>query len=145
VLKTLTEREERYRSRFKRLEEYLDILRIIREKYSEEEFLSDAFIYSTGERNLHLAIESLFDLGNMALSEVDAEVPYTYADILNLMKDKKIIDNELHTRIEKLPGFRNILVHEYAYLDRKIVYRKIKDGLVDFEDFKKALYAHFKL
>jgi len=57
----------------------------------------------------------------------------------------KIIDNELHTRIEKLPGFRNILVHEYAYLDRKIVYRKIKDGLVDFEDFKKALYAHFKL
>ncbi|MCL5987275.1 MAG: DUF86 domain-containing protein [Actinobacteria bacterium] len=144
-MKTLTEREERLRGRFKKLEEYFSILRIVREKYGEAEFLSDAFIYSTGERNLHLAIESLFDLGNMALSEVDAEVPYTYADILSLLKDKKIIDKELHARIEKLPGFRNILVHEYANLDRKIVYRKIKEDLVDLEDFAKVLYAYLKL
>ncbi len=38
-----------------------------------------------------------------------------------------------------MAGFRNILVHEYLEIDRRRVYQVLRDDLVDFERFIKAV------
>jgi uncharacterized protein YutE (UPF0331/DUF86 family) len=38
-----------------------------------------------------------------------------------------------------MAGFRNILVHEYLEIDRRKVYRVLRDDLGDFDRFVKAV------
>jgi uncharacterized protein YutE (UPF0331/DUF86 family) len=39
-----------------------------------------------------------------------------------------------------MAGLRNILVHDYLFeIDRRLVYRALKDRLVDCEQFTKAV------
>ncbi len=40
-----------------------------------------------------------------------------------------------------LTRFRNILVHDYLTIDPKIVFERSTAGLVDFDDFGKAMVA----
>ena len=39
-------------------------------------------------------------------------------------------------------GFRNILVHDYLDVDRKIVHNVLQNGLADLEELKKS-FAEF--
>ena len=36
-----------------------------------------------------------------------------------------------------IANFRNILVHDYEKIDREIVYSKLQNNIIDFENFKK--------
>ena len=38
-----------------------------------------------------------------------------------------------------MAGFRNVLVHEYLEIDRRRVFRAMRDDLGDFEKFIKAV------
>ncbi len=43
--------------------------------------------------------------------------------------------------MRKMKGFRNILVHEYGYVDDAIVYQTVTTKLNDFAEFKKEILA----
>jgi uncharacterized protein YutE (UPF0331/DUF86 family) len=42
---------------------------------------------------------------------------------------------ECAQRLSRLAGFRNVLVHEYAKVDPSEVYRNLREGLADFDQF----------
>ena len=133
------------KTRLKKFEECISILKNIRDRISLEEFLKEPFYYSTGERNLHLAIEALLDISNFVISKYGFQQPETYGDIIQILADEKVIEHEFASKIEKLPAFRNLLVHEYLVIDRKIVYEKIKDSLSDLEKFMQRLINFLKI
>lgn len=129
------------RKRLNSLDEYLEILRGL-QKYSLDEFLSNPEIYGSAERFLQLAVETTTDMGNHIISTLGLGEVNWYSDIAALMEEKGYITVDLRERWIKMIGFRNILVHDYLEVDRKIVYNVLQNGVDDLEKLKRA-FAEF--
>ncbi len=113
-------------TRLERLRQYLDVLDAVLQ-YDPERFVQDPFIHGTAERNFHLGIESLLDIGNHVISERGYPKPESYADIFRILGERGIIPPELLAELDGMAAFRNVLVHDYLRLDREKVYRIIQD------------------
>lgn len=113
-------------SRLERLREYLKILNAIQE-YDVTVFVKDPFIHGTAERNLHLAIECLLDIGNHIIADHGFERPESYADVFRILHQNKIIDDRLNSNLAGMASFRNVLVHDYIDLDRAKVHQIIME------------------
>ncbi len=108
-------------ARLERLREYFVILESV-QVYDIDRFVQDPFIHGTAERNLHLAIECLLDVGNHVISDRGYPKPENYADIFRILADHKVIPEHLFRELAGMAAFRNVLVHDYLRLDRKRVY-----------------------
>ena len=113
-------------SRLERLQNYLKILKAI-PQYDINLFLKDPFIHGTAERNLHLAIECLLDIGNHIIADRGFERPENYSDVFRILRDNQVIGDSLYRKLEGMASFRNVLVHDYINLDRSRVYQIIRD------------------
>jgi uncharacterized protein YutE (UPF0331/DUF86 family) len=118
-------KKEVLEARLERVREYLDILDSVL-KFDERIFLSDPFIYSTAERNLHLIIEALIDIGNHVISYPK---PETYAEVFRILRDRDVISENLFNQIDGMASFRNLLVYDYLKIDRKQIYQLLKTRL----------------
>lgn len=134
-------RVEVIRKRIEKLEEYIEILHGL-QKYSLQEFLDNPEHYGSTERFLQLAIETTTDIGNHIISSLGLGEVNWYSDIAGIIEEKGYISVELRERWIKMIGFRNILVHDYLEVDRKIVFDVLQNRLNDLEDLKKA-FARF--
>jgi uncharacterized protein YutE (UPF0331/DUF86 family) len=113
-------------ARLERLRKYLSILASIQE-FDCDRFIQDPFIHGTAERNLHLAIECLLDIGNHIIADLGYTKPESYADIFLILSQNKVIPPQLYKKLDGMAAFRNVLVHDYLRLDRKRVHQMIKD------------------
>ena len=134
-------RQEVIRRRLNKLDEYLDILRGMR-KYSLAEFIEEPEHYGSAERFLQLAIEALTDLGNHVIADLRLGVVDTYSDIPAILANSGYIDADLREKWLKIIGFRNVLVHDYAEIDRSIVYQVLQHRLGDLEQLR-LVFARF--
>lgn len=125
-------RKEVFVARLERLTEYVSILHSVL-KYDLEKFLADPFIYGTAERNLHLTIECLLDIGNHIIADQGLEKPESYADILRILSERSIIPADLFQALEGMAAFRNVLVHDYVKLDRAKIYQVLGEKLPALE------------
>ncbi len=129
------------RKRLEKLDEYLAILRQL-QRYSYDEFVANPERYGSAERFLQLAIESLNDVGNHVVAESGLGTVDWYSDIPRRLREAGLIDSSQEETWIKMIGFRNILVHDYLKIDRKIVFRVLQDNLGDLEAFKQV-FARF--
>ncbi len=129
------------RKRLNALDEYLKVLHGL-QKYPLEEFLENPEHYGSAERFLQLAIETTIDIGNHIVSSMGLGEVNWYSDIAALLEEKGYIDIELREQWMKMIGFRNILVHDYLEVNRKIVFEVLHSRLGDLEKLKKA-FASF--
>lgn len=107
------------------LETYLKHLEEL-QKYPKEKILSEWKIYDLVDRKLHLAVETFLTLGEIVISEFGFSKPNTYADIPRILFENKVIREELKDKLVDLARFRNVLVHDYLYLDHKKVYQHLQ-------------------
>jgi len=129
------------RKRLNKLDEYLAILHSLRQ-YSFEEFVADPEHYGSAERFLHLAIESLSDIGNHVVADMGLGTVNSYSDIPRLLYESAYIDVEMRETWIQMIGFRNVLVHDYLDVDRKLVYTVLQENLGDFEVLRRV-FAQF--
>lgn len=115
-------------ARLERLREYFVILESVQD-YDVDHFVKDPFIHGTAERNLHLAIECLLDIGNHLISDRGYPKPESYADIFRILAERKVIPEDLFQELAGMAAFRNVLVHDYLRLDRKRVYQILCEKL----------------
>lgn len=134
-------REEIIRKRLNKLDEYLGVLKKL-QRYSFEEFKADPEYYGSAERFLHLAIEAIIDMGNHVIADSELGVVNWYSDIPKIMAEKGFISSELEEKWIRMIGFRNILVHEYIDIDRRIVYDVLQNNIHDLGELKRA-FAQF--
>lgn len=116
---------ELLRKRLTRLEQYLSILGQIG-NYTYDEFANDPEKYGSAERFLQLSIETVNDLGNHVVSDLQLGEVNWQSDIPNLLLKHGLLDEQLSRTWTKMIGFRNILVHDYMDIDRKQVYGSIQ-------------------
>jgi uncharacterized protein YutE (UPF0331/DUF86 family) len=135
VNKTLVQRK------LSHLEKYYKYL-LTAQNYSEEDFSSDPLKFGSVERFLQLSIEIISDLGNHVVGDKNLGDVSTYSDIPRCLLKANIINEDQADTWIKMAGFRNILVHEYAELDRKIVFNILHNN-IDFIKNIMDLFAEF--
>lgn len=127
--------------RISKLEEFIQYLLQI-QQYDYKSFMKKPEIFGSAERFLHMAIESLIDMGNHVIADMNlGEVGY-YSDIPLILMNKGYLNEDQKNNFIKMIGFRNTLVHEYIDIDRKIVYDILKNHLEDIKDLEKV-FAQF--
>jgi len=134
-------RPEIIRKKLNKLDEYLVILGKA-QRYSYDEFLSNPEYYGSVERFLHLAIESVTDIGNHLVAELNMGRIEWYSDIPRLLAENEYLSQELADKWIRMIGFRNTLVHEYIDIDRRIVFDILQNNLADLVQLKKV-FAQF--
>lgn len=134
-------RPEVIRKRLNKLDEYLAVLHSL-QRYGLDEFLHDPEHYGSAERFLQLAIETVTDLGNHVIAELALGTVNSYSDIPSILAEHGYLATDLKEKWIQMVGFRNILVHDYLDVDRRIVYEVLQHGLEDLEALRQV-FARF--
>jgi uncharacterized protein YutE (UPF0331/DUF86 family) len=123
-------KSEVIRKRLNALDVHMGVLRR-QQAYSFDAFVSDPERYGSVERFLQLSIEILIDLGNHVVADEGLGVVNWHSDIPVILAESGYIDDVLKERWIQMIGFRNILVHAYLEIDRRIVYDVLQNQLDD--------------
>ena len=107
---------------------------------SVKQLADDEDLQDIISRNLELAIQSCIDVA-AHLCGAHGVVPTTAGEAFDLLAKKSLIARSLAARMRRAVGFRNVLVHEYAEVDWKIVMRVIRTDSRDLAAFGKAVLA----
>lgn len=118
----------------KRLEKALQILQQS-SKISFEELTGNEVLLSAVERNLHVAIECILDIGNHIIAEKGFKTPEDNNDIIRILGEEGVITSDFARKIKGIVGFRNILIHEYTEIDYKLLYNYLIYRLNDLREF----------
>ena len=126
-------------ARIGKIREYVALLRKIRGMADEQRFVKDPLVYGNAERYLQLAIQAVLDISNHIVADMNLSLPADSTELFELLAKHKVLPIRLSKKLTPMAGFRNILVHEYLEIDRRRVYRVLKNDLGDFEKFIKAV------
>ena len=129
-------------SKIELLQEYLAFLEESK-NYKESEFIQSKLIHGSVERYLHLSIEATIDIGNHIISKNGWGSVHWYQDIAAIFQEKGYIDSDLCALWIKMIRFRNLLVHEYAKIDKKEVYNVLQNHLIDIVRIQKMFVERF--
>jgi uncharacterized protein YutE (UPF0331/DUF86 family) len=125
------------------LEDYVRLLRGYQER-SFEEVKEDPTLRGAIERYLSVALECVFDVGEMVISLEGLRKPESYRDVMEILGERGILSKNFVEKFSPAGGFRNILIHGYAKVDVKKVYKFLQENLIDFEDFAKQIARYLE-
>jgi uncharacterized protein YutE (UPF0331/DUF86 family) len=125
-------------NRLDALEGYLAELRSF-QSVSREDFIREPALHHLAERYLHLACESVLDIAHHVISDEEYRQAQSYKDAMDVLREEKLIDQELAERLKGWMGFRNVLVHMYLEIDHGRTYDAIRDDLGDLDEFAAAM------
>jgi len=121
-------------AKLSKLKQYLNYLRELR-RSSFEDFMGDFKITGAVERYLQVSIECMIDVGNEIISSLQLQRPERYRDIPYILARSGVISERFADTMASMIGFRNLLVHDYAAINLKLVYEFLQTKLTDFEEF----------
>lgn len=124
-------------SRLAKLDEYVSRLKRF-ESVSFQEYHDNQDMQALVERYLQLAIQMCIDIANYIIARKKLGFPFEQKNIFVLLAKQGIISNDLSIRIKGIVSFRNILVHNYMDIDPEKVYRILKQGFNDFDEFARS-------
>ena len=91
--------------------------------------------------NLQLAIENCTDLAAHIISAEGLGVPGSASEMFYLLEENGFINQELTEKMIKAVGLRNLIVHEYAKIDRSRLFALINEDINDLNDYVAALFT----
>lgn len=125
-----------------KLEEYINDLK----EYSDiklQEYKEDKMTQRYLERTLHLAVESILDIGSHIISDERLGSPDNNSDIIKILARNDIIEENEDEYI-KMAKFRNVIVHDYAEIDPEIVVNILKNNISDMKSIFKRYRDYVK-
>ena len=122
-----------------------ELNRYLKELEDSKNISFDEFRSSIGKQwmvchGIQLSIQSLIDVGNHILAALGENQIEDYSDIIDKLGERNILPSEFAQSIRGMVGLRNILVHEYARLDIKIIYDILQNQLEDFYKFTQHIH-----
>jgi len=127
VYKKLTKIEEY----LKELEEFL--------KFSDKEILGDSMKIHIGERLFQLIIDEIIDINQHFIGELDLKLTEDFQGTFDTLADNKIISKDFANKISGVINLRNIIVHGYESLDKKLFLTDLKKDRNDFNEYIKFI------
>ncbi|MBS3749455.1 MAG: DUF86 domain-containing protein [Candidatus Thermoplasmatota archaeon] len=120
-----------------KIKEIEENLKIIKEHLPEnfDEFSTLGLIKDGIYKRIESSIENIIDICAIINTDLDLAIPESDESILDNLNKECILSDEMTDALKNMKGFRNILVHRYAYTDDKIAYSVIKENLDDVYKF----------
>jgi len=128
--------------RIERIEEALRHLEEIK-RYSISEFTKDWKLHDSALHNFQIAIEGCLDIGNYIISSIGKYSPTTYIEIVEILVKENILPLDFSDIAKNMVKFRNLIVHEYLYINLERVYSFL-EKINDVKKFLKYLTEYFK-
>lgn len=106
---------------------------------STEAFLADPKAVNSAKYLFIVACEAAIDVCNHLAARGGGRAPEDYADCFEVLRELKVLDDDLARRLARMARFRNLLVHLYWKVDDARVYRAIREDLGDYEAYLSAV------
>jgi len=133
---------ERILAKIDELDSYLKELKGIAPKSFEE--YQQVEKKRACERLLQVSIETVIDICSLFVSGLRLGLPAEEADLFNKVVEANILPKQMREKLREMKGIRNILVHEYAHVDDRLVYQVVTEKLEDFKTFKREVLRFIK-
>lgn len=131
---------ERILARIDQLEGYLKELReVVPEDFATYQ---KAEKRRACERLLQISIEAVIDICHLLVAGLRLGIPSEEDDLFAKLREAGIISSQMEEILKEMKGFRNIIVHEYAHIDERIVFQMAKTRVGDFEAFKQEVLCY---
>jgi len=124
------------------LEEYIQDVNALKNK-PREEYIRRHPTEDLAERRLEKAVQCAIDIASYIVTREAMGNPGQYRDLFHFLGREGITDAALTERLEKMAGFRNILIHEYSYIEEELVYDAVQKGINDLILFSQAIKKKF--
>ena len=92
-----------------------------------EKILEDRFYLLAALHALQLASQALIDLASHVISEAGIAVPASYSEVSRHLREAGILDEGDSHLFRKIVGFRNVVVHQYAAVDLRVVEEVLRE------------------
>ena len=125
-------------TKLSKLREALRKLYDIRSK-PRDEYLSSETFKALSEHYLRLALEATLDAGNHVIAAEGFRKPLQLREIPLVLGEKRLIPQDLATKLARAAGLRDRLVHAYGDIDHSIIHGVLKKDLGDLEAFAVAI------
>ena len=139
----MTDRETICR-RLHALESYATELERLATTLSRSSFDSTLSTQWMVEHGLQLAIECVLDIGNHLVASEQLGSPQSYREVIELLGQRGVLPADFVARVRGMPGFRNILVHDYLVVDTAVVWDLLQRGPAQFREFIGLVAAHVR-
>jgi len=134
---------ERIEEKFRRLQEYLAVLRELR-GVPAQDLLGDLVRLGSIKYYLQVSIESCIDVAQHVIASEGFRPPNDHADTFTVLAERGILQREFAERLRRMAKFRNRLVHLYGEIDDQHVVRVLVEDLGDFDLFRDLILAILK-
>jgi len=134
---------ERLEEKFRRLGEFLAVLRELR-SVPAEALPGDLVRMGSVKYYLQVSIESCIDVAQHVIASEGFRPPKDYADTFTVLAERGILEQEFAERLRRMAKFRNRLVHLYGEVDDQHVVRVLAEDLGDFDLFRERILAMLK-
>ena len=124
------------------MKRYVDFLKSYG-KVNKEKLERDYLLRSAIERNFHLALESVLDVGEMIISMEEFRRPEDYREVIETLGEEGVLPREFAEKFAPAAGFRNILVHKYAEVNLEELHKRLQN-LKDFDTFALSVARFLK-
>jgi len=124
--------------RLNQLEINIRELELFKNKYSVEEVKSQLQIQWTLRYGLLESIQIIIDIACHIVSKYNLSNPKSYAECIQVLAKEKYLSKELSEKLEGLSGLRNLLVHEYSFIDVSKLYGLL-NNIDDLRHFSKEI------
>jgi uncharacterized protein YutE (UPF0331/DUF86 family) len=134
---------ERLEEKFRRLGEYLAVLRELRSMPAQA-LVGDLIRMGSVKYYLQVAIESCIDVAQHVIASEGFRPPNDFADTFTILAERGILEQEFAERLRRMAKFRNRLVHLYGEIDDRQVVGVLAEDLGDFDRFRERILALLK-
>jgi len=105
---------------------------------SKGQFLENELVILAVERALHVAIESIVDVGNIIIDGFIMRDPGSYVDIIEILEDEGVLPRTEAESLKRVVAYRKALVHEFYKVDNNALYQLFIDeyaALINFGEY----------
>jgi uncharacterized protein YutE (UPF0331/DUF86 family) len=109
-----------------------------------EDVLADDVAEAAMERALHLSIEAVIDVGNALIDGFIMRDPGSYSDIVEILRDERVISDEQARVLTDVVEFRRHLVNQYTRVPAAEMVELVKNSLPTLRQFEPAVRTYLQ-
>jgi uncharacterized protein YutE (UPF0331/DUF86 family) len=110
----------------------------------EQKIAENRILTAAMERALHLSIEAIADVGNALIDGFIMRDPGSYTDIVEILRDERVIDDNQAKVLTDVVLFRKHLVNEYTQVPVQQMVCLAKESLPTLVAFAPKVQAYLE-
>lgn len=96
------------------------------------------------ERVIHIALESIADVGNHMIDGFIMRDPGSYEDIVEILRDETVIHEELSQPLKNVVNYRRNLITTYTRISDEEIFQLCKESFSALEAFPGYVRTYLK-